>query len=285
MKRINLGLFLVTPSIFFVFLFLIFPLFFTIYCSMFELKYLVFDKSIGFMNYFDLASDSEVIHSVCYTLIVSMISVTISIVCGLFLALLIDSQKSISSYFLQILGLIPWITSMVVAALLWRWIFDRDLGLLNYIISSVGFNKINILGNALNASSALMFVISWRTFGYAMVIILAGLKGISQDILEAAKTDGANNFNLLWRIKIPMLKTPLLVSTIVITLSNFNNITVPLTLTGGGPGGATTLINLLSYRLGFVYYNFGMSSALSCIVFVINISIIVFYVRMVKYDV
>jgi len=204
---------------------------------------------------------------------------------GMLMALWIDSQKGMFSYFLQILGLIPWVTSMVVAGLLWRWIFDGDLGLLNWFFLRIGLNKLNILGNPFFASVALIFVVSWRTLGYSMIMLLAGLKGIPKQFEEAARVDGASSFNILWRIKIPMIKVPLLISIIILSLSNFNNVTVPMTLTGGGPAGATNVITLEMYRQGFLYYNFGIASTLSFIVFVLNVIMVVFYMKMVNWNV
>lgn len=284
MKNENLGLILVTPSVIFIFALLVFPLGYTVYCSMFKLDYLAFGEFLGLRNYLDILSNREIIRAIYYTLIISTISMIISMFAGMVLALWINSQKGIFSYPLQILGLIPWVTSMVVTGLLWRWIFDGDLGLLNYFLSCIGLKKLNIFGNAFLASIALIFVISWRTSGYSMLMILAGLKSIPKEIEDSAKVDGADSFNILWRIKIPLIKTPLLIAAIIISLSNFNNITVPMTLTGGGPGGATNVIALEMYRQGFLYYKFGIASTLSFIVFVLNIMMIVLYVRIVKYN-
>ena len=108
---------------------------------------------------------------------------------------------------------------------------------------------------------------------------------MDKGLLEAARVDGANTWQALMRIKLPLIKTPMLLSTIVLTMSNFNNNTVPLILTGGGPGTATNVISLELYRMGFTYYKFGLASALSVLVFLVNIVFVVLYVRMIKYDV
>ena len=118
-----------------------------------------------------------------------------------------------------------------------------------------------------------------------MVMILAGLKSLPADYIEAAKVDGANAWNILLRIKIPLIKTPLLISAIVLTMSNFNNNTVPMVLTTGGPSNATNVITLYLYKLSFTYYRFGTSSALSTLLFAINAVMIILYIRMVKYDI
>ena len=90
---------------------------------------------------------------------------------------------------------------------------------------------------------------------------------------------------MFWKIKLPLIKTPLLISAIVITMSNFNNNTVPMVLTGGGPGNATSVLTFKMYQLGFEYFQFGKASALSVLILCINMLLVVLYVRTVKYEV
>ncbi len=118
-----------------------------------------------------------------------------------------------------------------------------------------------------------------------MVMTLAGLKSVPYDLIEAAKVDGANGWKVLTKIRLPLIKTPLLISAIVLTMSNFNNNTVPMVLTTGGPSNATNVITLYLYKLSFSYYRFGTASALSTVLFVINAIMIVLYIRMVKYEI
>ena len=106
-----------------------------------------------------------------------------------------------------------------------------------------------------------------------------------QDYIESAQIDGASNSQVFWRIKLPLIKTPLLLSAIVITMSNFNNNTVPMVLTGGGPGGATSVLTFKMYQLGFEYFKFGRASALSVLILVINMILVVLYVKAVKYEI
>ena len=137
----------------------------------------------------------------------------------------------------------------------------------NYFLRCLGIAPVAIFENKTASLVTLIVVMAWRTIGYSMVMILAGLKGVDKGLLEAARVDGANTWQALMRIKLPLIKTPMLLSTIVLTMSNFNNNTVPLILTGGGPGTATNVISLELYRMGFTYYKFGLASALSVLVF------------------
>ena len=189
------------------------------------------------------------------------------------------------AYLIEMFGLIPWVISMMVAALLWRWLFNGDLGLFNMIVKALGGNPIYVVENETSAVIALIFVLTWRLVGYAMIMILAGLKGLDTTLIEAAKVDGASSWQILWRVKLPLIKTQMLLSTIVLTVSNFTNNTVPKVLTSGGPNDATNVITLFQYNLGFRYYQFGTSAALSIIVMLITSLIIILYIKVSKYKI
>lgn len=164
-------------------------------------------------------------------------------------------------------------------------ILNEDLGLLNYIIRVCGGSPLKLLSDPNIAQITLILVMSWRTIGYAMVNILAGLKSIPDNVEEAAIVDGVSKFQMLRYIRLPMIKTPLLISTIILTLSNINNLTVPLSLTGGGPGTATRVIMIPIYRLGFENYQFGTSSALSILLMIVTVVLSIVYVKVAKYEV
>lgn len=285
MKKSKIGLLLSAPSMLLILIIMVVPLFYTIYCSLYSLDYLQFGDFAGFDNYSKILADPDIWRSLGTTMIISMPAMIISLVCGTLLALWADRQNGPFAYMIQMVGLIPWVTSMVVGALLWKWIFDSDMGLFNYLITTIGFNPINMFSTAFMAITTTIFVFAWRTIGYSMVMILGGLKGLPIELIEAARVDGANSKQIFWKVKLPLIKTPALVSSIVLTISNFNNNTVPMVLTGGGPGDATNVITLENYRLGFSFFQFGEASALSFITLVINILIVIFYMKVVKYEI
>ena len=196
-----------------------------------------------------------------------------------------DREHGIFAYLIEMFGLIPWVISMMVAALLWRWLFNGDLGLFNMILKILGHNPIYVVENKNSAIIALIFVLTWRLVGYAMIMLLAGLKSLDPTLIEAAKVDGASPWQMLWHIKLPLIKTQLLLSIIVLTVSNFTNNTVPKVLTSGGPNDATNVITLFQYNLGFRYYQFGTSAALSILIMLITSLIIVLYIKVSNYKI
>ena len=282
-KHKNLSGFYIAPAMAVLILCLILPLFYTIYCSLFKLDYLVNGGFVGIKNYVTLLTDRKVQDSLLLTLGITLISTLFSVLLGLAMALWIDRKTGFFAYLIEMLGLVPWVISMVVAGLLWRWLFHGDLGLFNMILRMFGLNPVYVVQNKIPAIIALIFVMVWRLVGYAMIMILAGLKGLDGGLIEAAKVDGASPFQLLIYIKLPLIKSSVLLSTIVLTISNFTNNTVPKVLTGGGPSNATNVITLYQYNLGFQYYKFGTSAALSVLIMLITSLIIVLYIKVSNY--
>jgi ABC-type sugar transport system permease subunit len=284
-SKYNLGLYLVLPAALLIFIILISPLFYTVYLSVHNADYLNVTSFKGIENYIKIFSDVQLMKSIAMTFYISIVGLIISMGLGTILALWVDKKNGKFAYALQIVGLVPWVTSMVVGGLLWKWILDPDLGLCNYVLRTLNLPTINIYQTGKTALWAVIIVMAWRTIGYAMVMILAGLKGIPYDLIEAGSIDGASKFQIFTRIKFPLIKTPIMISSIVLFMSNFNNVTIPMVLTGGGPGNATTVTSLELYRMAFSFYKFGDASALSFIVFAINAILTLVYIKAVKYDV
>ena len=275
----------IAPAMIVLIMLLIVPLAYTLYCSLFNLDYLVKGDFVGFGNYLRLLKDTRISHSLWLTFEITIVSTALSVLIGLLLALWVDKEHGIIAYLIEMFGLIPWVISMMVAALLWRWLFNGDLGLFNMILKALGQSPIYVVENQTSAVIALIFVLTWRLVGYAMIMILAGLKSLDPTLIEAAKVDGATPLQLLWHIKLPLIKTQMLLSTIVLTVSNFTNNTVPKVLTSGGPNDATNVITLFQYNLGFRYYQFGTSAALSMIIMLITSLIIILYIKVSDYKI
>lgn len=273
------------PSMVIIILFLIIPLFYCLHCSFWRCDYMSFSKFVGLENYISVFSKKTTITSLLVSFEISLISLVIALIIGTLLSLWINSAKGKFAYVLEIMILIPWVTSQVVAAMLWKWLLKDETGLINYFVQKSGHNPIGFLSDKNIAVISLIVVITWRVIGYVMVQLVAGLKAIPKEYDEAALIDGANKWQHFWFVRLPQLKTPMAISAIIVALSNLNNLTVPLTLTGGGPGNATTVISILAYRESFSYYHFGEASAMSLVLCVINFILTVAYVKAVKYEI
>ncbi len=284
-KKANLSIFYTIPASIFLIMLLIVPLIFALYCSFYQYRYMMQGNFVGFDNYIECFTNARIRNSILTTFAVTIAATAISIFFGLVFALWIDRRSGMFAYFIELVGLLPWVISMVVSGLLWRWMFNMELGLFNVILRALSLPSVDVIQNKTSAQIALVFVLSWRTIGYAMVMILAGLKGIDYTLIEAAHIDGASALQTLFRIKLPIIKSSVLLSTIVLTVSNFTNNTIPKVLTGGGPVNATNVVTLEQYNLSFVYYEFGKSSALSVLIMICTVMIIACYIKVAKYKV
>ena len=160
----------------------------------------------GLQNYADVLMDPDILASIGRSFFVSMLSLVLALVLGVLLALWIHMLTKGAAYILQLLVLIPWVTSMIVAAMLWKWIFQDDTGLLNYLLSLFGVGNVGFLTDKTIAIYTLVFVMTWRVIGYVMIQVLAGLKAIPVEYEEAAKIDGANKWQMFWRVRFTSLK-------------------------------------------------------------------------------
>lgn len=273
----------VSPAMLLLFMFLLVPLFYSLYCGLYSFKYMNKGEFQGLKNFIFCLTDPLILQSFKTTLIVTFAATALSLVIGLLLALWIDKKHGTFAYMIEMIGLIPWVISMVVASMLWKWVLNGDMGLLGFISKWVG-RPIHILENKTGAMLALIFVMSWRTVGYAMVMLLAGLKSVDTSLIEAASIDGASKFQVFFKVKLPLILTNFLLSLIVLTVSNFTNNTVPLALTSGGPVNATTVVTLEQYWLSFRTYDFGKSSALSLLIMLVTGIIIWAYMKVSKYE-
>lgn len=276
---------LIAPSVIVISMVLLVPLLYSIYCSLYTAKYMSFDQFVGLGNYIKIIQNSEYGMAFGRTFYISAVSLLISLVLGVLFALWTHRYRGVFAYAIQLLVLIPWVTSQVVSTMLWKWVLNEDTGLLNYLITGVGGSRVAFFSNKTTAVWVLIFVMAWRTIGYAMINILAGLKGIPASMEEAALIDGASGWQRFRFVRLPMIKTQLLISGIIIALSNINNLIVPMTLTGGGPGTATQVITLSIYKIGFSNFQFGISSALSVILFVVTVILSIIYVKALRYEI
>jgi len=278
------GFWYTVPAFILLLFFLVFPVFNSVICGMFQYKYMNKGEFMGLKNYIWCLTDSTILNSFKVTFLVTLFATISSVVIGLLLALWIDKKHGLFSYMIEMVGLIPWVISMVVAGILWKWILNGDIGLVNYLCALFGTKTVYVFNEPKSSLATMIFVMSWRTVGYAMVMLLAGLKGLDGNLIEASEIDGANSWQVLFKIKLPLIMTNFLLSLIVLTVSNFTNNTIPRVLTNGGPANATNVVTLQQYVMSFEFYEFGRSSALSLLVMLATMVIIYFYMKVTKYE-
>lgn len=231
---------------------------------------------VGTGNYERILGDPQFWDVVRQTLIYAVSFVVISVVLGVFLAVLVNEQRRGRAFFRAAL-FIPVLISPIVAGLVWNWMLRRQGGLVNSLLGVFGIPEIGWLVGSGAAMIAIIGVGTWMQAGFHMLILLAGLQAIDPSLYEAARMDGATRWKQFWAITLPLLRPSILVVVVLATIHGFQAFDFIFTLTGGGPVGSTTLIVQYIYENGFVSpIRYGVATAgsvlLFCTIFALTIA-------------
>ncbi len=249
-------------------IFMIYPIIKSFILSFYKFKGGVYEF-VGFKNYMALFKDAVFLAGLRNTLIYLIIQVPIMIILALILSYLLNQP------FLKLKGLfrvsvfLPAVTSLVAYSLVFKLLLNTDYGLINYIFKAIGFKAIDWLNSPIGAKISLMAAITWRWTGYNMVILLAGLQRIPDEIYEASDIDGANRFQKFTKITIPLMRPIILFCTITSTIGTLQLFDESYILTSGGPDNATITVAHYLYDTGFRYVKFGYAAAISYVLVVI----------------
>jgi ABC-type sugar transport system permease subunit len=277
------GLTLIAPAFALMALVLLSPMVYGFVYTLFRIEYAAPTEFIGLGNYLHLLEEPALGATVWRSAVYAALAVALTVAISLGLALIIHRMRPRAAFILQIVVIVPWIISTVVAALLFRWVFVNDIGLAAHAARLMGWGEFHPLATSTGAMALLIAVSVWKRIGYAMIVLLAGLKAIPAELEEAARVDGARPRQVFRFVTLPLLKTPLLLVTIVLTLSNLNTVETPLVMTGGGPGTATRILPIEVYELAFAHYDFGSAATLAVLMFVGNVLLVLSYVRLVRW--
>jgi ABC-type sugar transport system permease subunit len=272
----------VAPAMLLVGFMLVLPSIYGFYYSLHEIKYLRATDFIGLGNYLYLVTDPAFFGVIARSTVFTALAVIVTIVLALAIALWIDRLTGLFALFVQIIVVLPWVISHVVGALLFRWVFVNDIGVGMYLLEQLGIRNFHPLSDPTMAMAVMIAFACWRTLGFAMLLLLAGLKSIPVELYEAAHVDGASAWQRFRRITLPMLRTPMLITLVILTISNLNNVEGPLIVTGGGPADATNVVALDLYMRAFARFDYDTAIALGIGMFVANILLALAYVRLVK---
>jgi multiple sugar transport system permease protein len=197
--------------------------------------------------------------------------VVLQFIVGLGTAIMLNQKVKGISIFRAIILVLPWATPDIVTAVAWKWIYNDMYGVLNDMLMRVGIihQSVTWLGNKDLALYMVIIANTWKGFSISAMFYLAGLQGVSTEILEAARVDGANNFAVFWNVLIPYL-LPTIGTTVVLTvIFTINYFPLIYIMTGGGPAQATETFVTWAYTLGFKFLHFPKSAVVSTITFLV----------------
>jgi multiple sugar transport system permease protein len=226
-------------------------------------------RFVGLDNYAELLQRPLFWQALWNTLIFVVIGVPLSIGASLGAALLLHSRFARFQGFFRTALFAPVVTTLVAVAVVWRYLFHTRYGLINYALSQFGVTPIDWLGDPQWAMPAIVLLSVWKNFGYNMVILLAGLQAIPEDLYEAARLDGAKRWALFRHITLPGLAPLLLVVSILTMAGHFQLFAEPYVMTQGGPAQRTVTVLYLMYEEGFKWWSLGSASAVAFVLFVI----------------
>ncbi|SDI39689.1 carbohydrate ABC transporter permease [Alteribacillus bidgolensis] len=270
---------LLTPTFILLAAVTIFPILYALYVSV--MSFDTFGNSSGFTglkNYMDIFASSTFWNAIFITLLYTGLAVSIEIFLGFNLALMVSKDGKAMTY-LRWLLIIPMMLSPLVVAVVYLLMMNTDMGILNYMLQSIGLPKINFLGEPTTAFLSLIFVDVWQWMPMCFLIILAGLQALPRDPFEAAEIDGASKLQVVRFVTLPMLKPILVVALVIRTMDALRTFDQVFVLTQGGPGRATETISFLMYRASMKNSDFGFASAGLFIVLIITIIISTMLIR------
>ena len=226
---------------------------------------------VGIDNYVATFQNEAFMVALWNTLKYTLITVPVSVLLALMLATLIHPLGRLSQSFFRGAFYLPTVTSMVIIAMVWRWVYNYRFGLFNYFLSFFNIPAQDWLNQSDTALWALIIMSILIPPGVGIIMYLAAMGSIPESLYEAAKIDGASSFQRWWRITVPLLKPTTLYLTMLSLIGSFQVFTQVILMTGGGPGDATETLVHLIYKTGFRDLEFGLASAQAIVLFVITL--------------
>jgi multiple sugar transport system permease protein len=228
-------------------------------------------RFVGLKNYADLMAMPLFWQALRNTLYFVMVGGPLSAAASLAAALLVHSRLTRLKPFFRSAFFAPWVTTLVAVALVWRYIYHPQYGLLNAGLGLLGLGPVDWLGDPHWAMPSIILLSVWKNFGYNMLVFLAGLSSIPEELYEAAALDGAGAWNRLRHITLPMLGPTFVFVGVVTMIASFQIFSEPYVMTQGGPLKSTTTLVLLMYEQGFRWWRLGLAAAIAVVLFLLTL--------------
>ena len=224
-------------------------------------------RFVGLDNYLHMLSTPLFWQALANTFYFVLVGVPLSIALSLGAALLLHSRLARFKPFFRTALFAPVVTTLVAVAVVWRYLFHTKYGLVNHGLGQLGIAPIDWLGDPHWAMPTIILLAVWKNFGYNMIILLAGLQSIPEELYEAARIDGASPLRQLQHVTLPMLSPMLSLVAILTTAGYFQLFAEPYVMTQGGPLRSTVSVLYFMYEEGFKWWNFGAASSVALILF------------------
>ena len=287
-QQARLGWWLCVPALAVIVLMAIFPIVWTVWESLHihDLRLpQIGSPFVGLANYTAAASDARFWDALGHTVLFTAMTVSLELTFGLLLALVLHRTFR-GRGLVRTVTLLPWAVPTVIAAIVWRFLFEGSGGGVNELLTQGGFINQPVVwfGDPVLAWIPIVLADVWKTSPFVALLLLAGLQQIDTTLYEAARVDGAGGWAQFWSITLPLLRPAILVAVIFRTLDAFRVFDLIYVLTAGGPGTVTEPIALYTHTVLLQYLRFGFGSAMSVIIFLITFGLALVYIRLVGVD-
>jgi multiple sugar transport system permease protein len=234
----------------------------------------------GAMNYTQLLGDPEFWNALRNTLVYVLIGGPLVVTASLGAAMLVNARRVKARGLFRVVFFTPVVTTLVAVAIVWRYLYQPDYGLLNWLLSRLGLHGVDWLGDPHWAMPAIILLAVWKNFGYNMLIFVAGLQSIPQELYEAAEIDGASPWQRFRHVTLPGLRPSLIFVTVMTLLGNFQLFSEPYVMTQGGPLRSTVSLVMLMYEQGFRWWRMGRAAAIAFVLFLLMLTATRFQMRL-----
>ena len=224
---------------------------------------------VGLQNYADLLSDPTFWTSLFNTVYFVVVGVPLTLIFGLLIANALNRGVNRFKTVFRVGYYLPVITSIVAIAVVWRFLLNPDVGLINMLLRAIGIEGPAWLADPALAMPSIIAMAVWRNVGFAMIVFLAGLQAIPAVLYEAASMDGAGRWASFRYVTLPMLRPTILFMTVITTIGYLQLFEEPFVMTGGGPLDKTLSVTMYMYQQGFTFFHQGYASAIAYVLFVI----------------
>lgn len=267
-KQRHTKFFFLLPAVIWMFAFTIFPLLSSLWMSFNNVKIVGPDVFIGLRNYARIFGDYYVGNSAKLTGVMVLVTVIIQVTLGLVLALVMNAEIRGRRYFRTIYS-IPLFATPIGMGYLGHTIFFEEGGPLNIILTSLSFEPIPWLSHPFWAFIAICMIEVWLATPFCFLVLLAGLQGLSEEVYEAARLDYTSEWQIFWKITFPMLQPVILIVFLLRLVGALRILDTVFALTAGGPGTATEVYSLITYRAAMKFFDFGYGAALSYMLLIV----------------
>jgi ABC-type sugar transport system permease subunit len=267
-----------SPCLIVIAIFVYWPILYSVWLSLHDVNLLSGRmRFVGFDKYLDLAEDRTFHNTVWVTTSFVLISVPIRLALALLLAQMLVQETPLRRL-LRGVFFLPYVSSTAAIAIVWSWMFQTDVGLVNKLTALVGIPKINWLYDSTTALWSVAVVNAWKQLGYDMVLFIAGMQAINPAIYEAARIDGAGRLKTFWTVTVPLLTPTILFLLVISVIDTFQIFTLVNVMTQGGPALSTDVIVNYFYRMGFIRLDYGTASAV-----VVSLFLLLLFLTLLKF--